>query len=49
MKRIKDVLLSFEIISKEIDVKLILVGDGPERSALEKISRESNIEIIFTF
>ena len=42
VKRIKDVLLSFEIISKEIDVKLILVGDGPERSALEKISRESN-------
>ena len=41
VKRIKDVLLSFEIISKEIDVKLILVGDGPERSALEKISRES--------
>jgi N-acetyl-alpha-D-glucosaminyl L-malate synthase BshA len=41
VKRIRDVLLSFEIISKEIDVKLILVGDGPERSALEKISRES--------
>ena len=41
VKRIKDVLLSFEIISNEIDVKLILVGDGPERSALEKISRES--------
>ena len=41
VKRIKDVLLSYEIISKEIDVKLILVGDGPERSALEKISRES--------
>ena len=41
VKRIKDVLLSFEKISKEIDVKLILVGDGPERSALEKISRES--------
>ena len=41
VKRIKDVLLSFEIISKEIDVKLILVGDGPERSALEKISRQS--------
>ena len=41
VKRIEDVLLSFEIISNEIDVKLILVGDGPERSALEKISRES--------
>ena len=41
VKRIRDVLLSFEIISNEIDVKLILVGDGPERSALEKISRES--------
>ena len=41
VKRIKDVLLSFEIISEEVDVKLILVGDGPERPALEKISRES--------
>jgi len=44
VKRIEDVLLSFEIISKEVDVKLILVGDGPERSALEKISRESKFK-----
>ena len=44
VKRIEDVLLSFEIISREIDVKLILVGDGPERSVLEKISRESKFK-----
>ena len=44
VKRIEDVLLSFEIISKKVDVKLILVGDGPERSALEKISRESKFK-----
>ncbi|MBH19407.1 MAG: N-acetyl-alpha-D-glucosaminyl L-malate synthase BshA [Crocinitomicaceae bacterium] len=44
VKRIEDVLLSFEIISREIDVKLILVGDGPERSVLEKISRASKFK-----
>ena len=44
VKRIEDVLLSFEIISREVDVKLILVGDGPERSVLEKISRESKFK-----
>lgn len=44
VKRIEDVLLSFEIISREVDVKLILVGDGPERSVLEKISRASKFK-----
>ena len=42
VKRIQDLLKAFEIISKKIKVKLLLVGDGPERSCLEKISRESN-------
>ena len=41
VKRIEDVLTTFEEISKKIDVKLILVGDGPERPRLEKISRKS--------
>ena len=41
VKRIQDVLAAFEIISKKIAVKLILVGDGPERSSLERLSRES--------
>ena len=42
VKRIEDVLIMFEGISKEIDVKLILVGDGPERGRLEQIARNSN-------
>ena len=41
VKRIEDVLIMFEGISKEIDVKLILVGDGPERGRLEQIARNS--------
>ena len=44
VKRIEDVLKAFEIISNDIKVKLLLVGDGPERSCLEKISRESNFK-----
>ena len=39
VKRIEDVIIAFEGISKEMDVKLLLVGDGPERARLEQISR----------
>ena len=42
VKRIEDVIIAFEGISKEIDTKLLLVGDGPERAKLEQISRNSN-------
>lgn len=42
VKRIEDVIIAFEGISKEIDAKLLLVGDGPERARLEQISRNSN-------
>jgi N-acetyl-alpha-D-glucosaminyl L-malate synthase BshA len=41
VKRIEDVIITFEGISKEMDVKLLLVGDGPERARLEQISRNS--------
>jgi len=41
VKRIEDVIIAFEGISKEMDVKLLLVGDGPERARLEQISRNS--------
>ena len=41
VKRIEDVIIAFEGISKEIDAKLLLVGDGPERARLEQISRNS--------
>ena len=41
VKRIEDVIIAFEGISKEIDAKLLLVGDGPERARLEQLSRNS--------
>ena len=35
---------TFEELSKKTEVKLILVGDGPERPSLEKISRKSDFK-----
>lgn len=38
----EDVLRAFDIVRKEIPCKLILVGDGPERPAIDKLCRELN-------
>jgi len=40
VKRVQDVVLSFEKIRKEIDSKLLLIGDGPERNNMELLCRE---------
>lgn len=40
VKRVEDVLRIFEKVRKVIPTKLILVGDGPERSNIEKLCRE---------
>lgn len=40
VKRVEDVLRVFDKVRKEIPAKLILVGDGPERSNVEKLCRE---------
>jgi N-acetyl-alpha-D-glucosaminyl L-malate synthase BshA len=40
VKRVEDVLRIFDIVRKEIPCKLILVGDGPERPAIDKLCRE---------
>lgn len=40
VKRVDDVLRVFDKVRKEIPAKLILVGDGPERPAIEKLCRE---------
>ncbi len=42
VKRVEDVLRTFDIVRKEIPCKLILVGDGPERPAIDKLCRELN-------
>jgi L-malate glycosyltransferase len=43
VKRIQDVLKAFKIINNSIPSKLVLVGDGPERAKMERLSRELNI------
>jgi N-acetyl-alpha-D-glucosaminyl L-malate synthase BshA len=40
VKRVEDVLRIFDIVRKEVPCKLILVGDGPERPAIDKLCRE---------
>ena len=43
VKRVEDVLKTFDIVRKTIPSKLILVGDGPERPTIDKLCRELNI------
>ncbi|HSF89612.1 MAG TPA: N-acetyl-alpha-D-glucosaminyl L-malate synthase BshA [Saprospiraceae bacterium] len=40
VKRIEDAIKTFEIVQKKIPSKLLLVGDGPERPRLERMTRE---------
>ena len=40
VKRVEDVLRVFNIVRKQLPCKLILVGDGPERPAIDKLCRE---------
>jgi len=42
VKRVEDVLKVFDKVRKEVPTKLVLVGDGPERPAIEKLCRELN-------
>lgn len=42
VKRVEDVLKTFDIVRKTIPCKLILVGDGPERPTIDKLCRELN-------
>lgn len=39
VKRVEDVVKMFDIVYKKINAKLILVGDGPERMAVEMLCR----------
>lgn len=43
VKRIEDVINTFDLIQKKIPSKLILVGDGPERQKMEVLCRTLHI------
>ena len=43
VKRTEDVIKIFNIIRKKIPVKLLMVGDGPERHRLEGLCRDLNM------
>ena len=43
VKRVTDTIRIFEIVLKEIPSKLILVGDGPDRSECERLCRQLNL------
>jgi N-acetyl-alpha-D-glucosaminyl L-malate synthase BshA len=43
VKRVPDTIKILEKIIKEIPAKLILVGDGPDRSECERLTRELNL------
>lgn len=49
VKRVPDTIRILEKVNKEIPTKLILVGDGPDRSECERLCRELNLcdKVIF--
>jgi L-malate glycosyltransferase len=44
VKRVQDVVKIFELVRKEIDSKLVLIGDGPERNTINALVRDLNLE-----
>lgn len=44
VKRVPDTIRVLEKVKKEIPVRLILVGDGPDRSECERLARELHLE-----
>ncbi len=43
VKRVEDVVSIFNLVSKKIDSKLLLIGDGPERQNIENLCREMGL------
>ena len=43
VKRVTDAIKIFDIVQKEVPSKLILVGDGPDRSECERLVRQLNL------
>ena len=44
VKRVSDTIRVLELVRKEVNAKLVLVGDGPERSDCERLCRELGLE-----
>ncbi len=44
VKRVPDTIKIFDLVRKEIPSKLLLVGDGPDRSECERLVRELNLQ-----
>ena len=44
VKRIQDIIHVFAKVQKQIPSKLLLVGDGPERTAIEVLCRELGVQ-----
>lgn len=43
VKRIEDIVKSFNLIKTKVNAKLLLVGDGPERGNIEELCRELHL------
>ena len=44
VKRVLDVIKIFELVSNKAPVKLLMIGDGPDRIKAEQLTREMKLE-----
>lgn len=44
VKRVADTIRILNLVKKEIPAKLVLVGDGPDRSECERLTRDLNLQ-----
>lgn len=49
VKRVEDVVKVFAIVAQKVPAKLLLIGDGPERTNIELLCRESGVCDRITF